>query len=49
MSVCFFNPLPNSEYSDILIVEAFYNKFFSFKTFSLVKNTYLPTSLDNKG
>ena len=38
----------NSKYSNPLIVAAFSNKFFSNKTSSPVKNSYLPTVPDNK-
>ena len=41
MSVCFFNSLPNGEYSNLLIVAAFPNKSFTDKTSLLVKNSYL--------
>ena len=37
MPAC-FNPLPNVERSNLLIVEAFSNKFFPGKTSFLVKN-----------
>ena len=47
MSVCFFNLLPNDEYSSLLIVAAFSNKSFSGKTSSPVKNSYLPTLPDD--
>ena len=43
MSVCFFNSLPNSEYSNLLIVAAVSNKYFSGKAYSPVKNSYLPS------
>ena len=48
MSICYFNSLPNGEYSNLFIVAAFYNSPFSFKTPSLVKNSYLPTFPDDK-
>ena len=38
----------NSKYSNPLIVAAFSNKFFSSKTSSPVKNSYLPTVPDDK-
>ena len=38
MSICVFNSLPNGEYLDLFIVEAF-----SCKTYLLVKNSYLLT------
>ena len=40
--------MPNSKYSNPLIVPAFSNKFFSSKTSSPVKNSYLPTVPDDK-
>ena len=41
MSVCFFNSLPNSEYSNLLIVVAVSSKYSFGKTISSVKNSYL--------
>ena len=41
MSICFFNSLPNSEYSNLLIVAAVSNKYSSGKTISPIKNSYL--------
>ena len=41
MSVCFYNSLPNSEYPNLLIVAAVSKKYFSGKTYSSVKNSYL--------
>ena len=48
MPVYFFNSLPNDEYSNLLIVVAFYNSPFSGKTSSLLKNSYLLFSPDDK-
>ena len=48
MSVCFFNSLPNSKYSNLLIVAAFSNNSFSSKTSFPVKNLYLPVFPDDK-
>ena len=50
MPVCQFdfNSLPNDEYSNLLIVAAFFNSPFSNKTSSLVKNSYLSTFPDDK-
>ena len=48
ISVCFFNSLPNGEYTDLLIVAAFPNKSFSEETFSSVKNLHLPKFPDDK-
>ena len=47
MSVCFFNSLPNGEYSNLLIVAAFSNKPFSGKTSFPVESSSLPTIPDN--
>lgn len=47
MSVCFFNSLPDGEYSHFLVVAAFSNCPFSGKTSSVVKNPYLPTFHDD--
>ena len=41
MSLCFFNSLPNSQYSNLLIVAAVFIKYFSGKIYSPVKNSYL--------
>ena len=50
MSVCYFNSLPNGEYSDLLITAAFFsNECFSGKTSFRVKNSYLLTFPDDKG
>ena len=46
MLVCFFNSLPNGEYSNILI--AFCDKSISCKTPFPVKESYLPTFPDDK-
>ena len=40
MSVCFFNSLPNGEYSNFFIVAAFSNRYLPGKTSSTVKNSY---------
>ena len=48
MLVCFLNFLLNGEYSNLLVVAVFYNSFFFSKSSSLVKNSYLPTFLDDK-
>ena len=48
MSVCAFNSLPNEEYSNLFIVAAFSNKFFSGKTSLPVKNSCLLEFPDNK-
>ena len=48
MSVCFFNSLPNGEYSNLFIEAVFSNSPFSGKTSSLVKNSCLPTFPDDK-
>ena len=46
--VCFFNSLPNGEYSNLSIVAAFFSKSFSSKIYFPVKNSYLLTFLDDK-
>ena len=48
MSVCFFNSLPNGEYSNLLIVAALSSKSFSGKTSLPFKNTYLLIFPDDK-
>ena len=48
MLVCFLNFLLNGEYSNLLVVAVFCNSFFFSKPSSLVKNSYLPTFLDDK-
>ena len=48
MLVCFFNSLPNGEYSNLLIVAAFCKSYFPAKTSSPVKNSYFPTFPDDK-
>ena len=48
MAVCFLNSLHNSEYSNLLIVAAFFNNPFSGKTSLPVKNSYLPAFPDDK-
>ena len=48
MSICFLNSLPNSKYSNLLIIAAFPNCPFSGQISSLVKNSYLPIFSDNK-
>ena len=48
MSVCAFNSLPNEEYSNLFIVAAFSNKFFSGKASLPVKNSCLLEFPDNK-
>ena len=48
MSVCFFNTLPNGEYSSLLVVTVFSKKSFSRKTSFPVKNSYLLTFSDDK-
>ena len=48
MSVCPFNSFPKSKYSNLFIVEAFYNRSFSGKTSFPLKNSYLITFTDNK-
>ena len=48
ISVCFFNSLTNGEFSNLLIVAAFSNKSFSYKTSFPVKNSYLLTFVDEK-
>ena len=49
MSVCFFNSLPNGEYSSLLFIAAYSSSPFSGKTSSPVKNSYLPTFSDDNG
>ena len=44
ISVCAFNHLPNGEYSNLLTVAAFSNKFF----FLTVRNSYLLKFIDYK-
>ena len=39
MSICYFNSLPNDEYSNIFIPAAFSNKYFSGKTYQQVKKS----------
>ena len=48
MSVCFWNLLANGKYSNFLIVAGFSNSLFSGKSYLRVKNSYLPTCLDEK-
>ena len=48
MSVCFSDSLPNGEYSNLLIVAAYSNKFSSGKTSLSVKNSHLPTFYDEE-
>ena len=48
MSVCDFNSLRNGKYSNLFIVAAFSNNFFSGKNFLPVKNSYLRTFPDDK-
>ena len=48
MAVCLFTSLPNGEYSNILIVAALSDKYFSGKTSCSVKFFYFPTFPDNK-
>ena len=48
MSLCFFNSLPKSKYSNLLIVAAFSNKSFTGKTSSLAENSCLPSFPDDK-
>ena len=40
MPVCFFNSLPDGEYSNLLIVASYSNKYFSDKTSFLVKKSF---------
>ena len=40
MSVCFFNSLPNVEYSNLLVVAASSDNYFFCKTPSLAKKLY---------
>ena len=48
MSVCVFNYLSYSEYSDLFIVAAFSSKSFSDKTSLLLTNSYLLTFRDDQ-
>ena len=48
MSICAFNSLPNSKYSNLFIAVAFSNKSFSGKIYFPVKNLYLVTCSDDK-
>ena len=48
MSVYGFKSLPNSKYSNLLLVAAFSSNSFSGKTSSSFKNSYLPRFSDNK-
>ena len=48
MSLCYFNSLPNIEFSNLLIVGALSNSPFSSKTSSSVKYSYLPRFSDDK-
>ena len=48
MSVCAFNFLPKSEYSNYFIEAASSSKSFSGETSLLVKSSYLLTFLNNK-
>ena len=48
MSLCFFNAPPNDKNSNLFIVGAFSNTSFSSKTYSPVKDSYLPTFPDDK-
>ena len=48
MSVCFFNSLPNVEYSNLLVVAASSDNYFSCKTPSLAKKLYLPMFNDDE-
>ena len=48
MSVCFFNSLPNCEYSNHLIVAAISNSPLLDKSSSSAKNPYLLTFPDDK-
>ena len=49
MSVCAFNSLLKGEFSNLFIIAAFSNKYFSGKTPLSVKNSYLQTCPDDKG
>ena len=49
MIVCFFNSIPNSEYSNLSIVSAFSKSSFSCKTSSPDRKLYLTTFTDDKG
>ena len=46
--VCFFNSLPNGEYSNLFNVAAFSSKSFSGKTSLPVRNSYLLTFPNDK-
>ena len=48
MSVWFFSSLPNNEYSNLLSIIANSSKYFSGKTSSPVKNSYLLTFFDDE-
>ena len=48
MSACYFDSLPNGEYSNLLIVPAFSSKCFSGKTSLPVKNSCLLIFPDEK-
>ena len=48
MSICFFNSLPNVEYSNLLVVAASSDNSSSCKTPSLAKNLYLPMLTDDE-
>ena len=48
MSVCAFNSFPNGEYSNLFIVAAFFNKFYSGKISLPLRNSYLLTFLDKQ-
>ena len=48
ISICAFNSLLKSKYSNLFNVAAFSNKSFSDKTSLPVKNSYLLTFLDHK-
>ena len=48
MSVCAFNSLPNSEYSNLFVVAALSSMSFTGKTSLPVKNSYLLTFPDDK-
>ena len=48
MAACFFNSLPNSEYSNLFIVATSSNNFFSGETSFPGKNSCLPKFADDK-
>ena len=48
MSVCFFNLLPNGEYSNLFFLAAFSSKSFLGKTSLHAKNSYLLIFPDDK-